>query len=273
VQQASVDMEKRLWGDRDHSDVAVGLHLLARILSDMGRLEDALSVQQASVGMYKRLWGDRDDSDVASGLHLLALILRDMGRLQDALSVQQASVDMYKRLWGDRDHRDVAVGLRNIASLSMHMGHLDAACEFAVQAGSMLQRVCGVEGNTSVARWLCLDGSLHRRRCVGAPRGGGATLAFASYTAALAMLQRLTGTRDDHDVARCHRKVAVALQELGRVAEALPHAQQAVDIVHRMRLPPAAFNDLSRKCQVRLDAVVNALALSVTVPGPGRAGV
>jgi hypothetical protein len=61
-------MSKRLWGDRDHRDVAVGLGNLGGLLQDMGRLDEALPVLQASVEMRKRVWGDRDHRDVAVGL-------------------------------------------------------------------------------------------------------------------------------------------------------------------------------------------------------------
>ena len=48
-------LSMRLWSDRDHSDVASGLHQLASIRRSLGNLGAALEAQQASVDMDKRL--------------------------------------------------------------------------------------------------------------------------------------------------------------------------------------------------------------------------
>ncbi len=50
--QESLAMERRLWGDRDHSNVAAGLGNPGGLLQAMGRLDDTLVMVQASVDMH-----------------------------------------------------------------------------------------------------------------------------------------------------------------------------------------------------------------------------
>jgi hypothetical protein len=40
-------MARRLWGGRDHSSVSLGLGNLARVLQDLGRLDEALPILKA----------------------------------------------------------------------------------------------------------------------------------------------------------------------------------------------------------------------------------
>ncbi len=81
--QASVDMLKRLWGDRDHSDVAASLHELAGLLRAMGRLEEALPLLQASVDMFRRLFGCSHPTTLTCSIDLLGLLV-PLGRVADA---------------------------------------------------------------------------------------------------------------------------------------------------------------------------------------------
>jgi hypothetical protein len=119
-----VEMKKRLWGDRDHSDVAAGLGSLASLLRALGRLDEALSVLQASVDMEKRLWGDRDHGEVAVGLHNLAWLLQALGRLHEAKALAQDAVSMVHRL---RLSATAAGGLRVHAESLLQ--RLDRACK------------------------------------------------------------------------------------------------------------------------------------------------
>jgi hypothetical protein len=53
--EESLAMVRRLWGGRDHGDLAFAMHKLSVALRKLGRLDDALPLVEESLAMRRRL--------------------------------------------------------------------------------------------------------------------------------------------------------------------------------------------------------------------------
>ncbi|MBL9079616.1 MAG: CHAT domain-containing protein [Planctomycetes bacterium] len=184
--EAALAMRKRLYGDRDHPDVATSLSNVAACLEDLGRASEALLHCEAALAMRKRVYGDRDHPDVATSLSNVAVFLQSLGRASAALPQHEATLAMRKRLYGDRDHPDVAASLNNVASCLWNLGRVSEALPQCEAALAMRRRLYGDRDHPDVASSLssvaaCLQ-SL----------GRGAE-ALASEQQAMAMIERLRG--------------------------------------------------------------------------------
>ena len=68
----SLVMDRRLRGNKHHSDVAASLHSLAQVYKARSRLDDSASLHEESLAMFRRIHGSEDHHDVAVSLHSLA---------------------------------------------------------------------------------------------------------------------------------------------------------------------------------------------------------
>ena len=114
----SLDMKRRIHGNKDHSSVAASLWSLAQVYRAQGRLDDSASLHEESLAMKRRIHGNKDHSSVAASLCSLAQVYRAQGRLDDSASLEEESLAMKRRIHGNKDHSSVAVTLKQ-ESLAM----------------------------------------------------------------------------------------------------------------------------------------------------------
>jgi tetratricopeptide (TPR) repeat protein len=220
-------MDRRLQGDRDHPDVALGLNNVAACLEALGRAGEALPLFDASLAMWTRLVGERDDPGVSRGLNNVAFCLEALGRAGEALPRYEACLAMDRRLNGDDDHPDVAMDLNNLGTCLLALGRTDAALSRFETSLAMRQRFFGDRDHPEVTMSLnnvaaCLA-ELGRYRD-----------ALPRYEASLAMSHRLHGDRDHPDVAMSLYNLANCLKDLGRAGEALPRYEAALAMRRRL---------------------------------------
>jgi tetratricopeptide (TPR) repeat protein len=88
--QEAVDLYRRLAAQRPDAflpDLAMSLHNLGNVLSEMGRRAEALQATQEAVEIRRRLAAQRPDAflpDLASSLGAYGLVLRGLGRSAEA---------------------------------------------------------------------------------------------------------------------------------------------------------------------------------------------
>ncbi|MGB3965556.1 MAG: tetratricopeptide repeat protein, partial [Planctomycetota bacterium] len=225
--ERALAMRKRLYGERDHPDVAVGLNSVASCLESLGRAAEALPRFEQALATSKRLYGDRDHSAAATSLNNVAFCLRSLGRAAEALPQFEQALAMRKRLYGDRDHPAVATSLNNVASCLASLGRAAEALPQFEQALAMQKRLHGNRDHPDMA--LGLNNVADCLRLLGR-----AAEALPQFEQALAMRKRLYGDRDHPDVATSLNNVAHCLRSLRRAAEALPQFEQALAMRRRL---------------------------------------
>jgi tetratricopeptide (TPR) repeat protein len=225
--EAALAMRRRLYGDRDHADVAVSLNNVAFCLASLGRPGEALPRYEAALAMTRRVFGERDHSQVARIMNNIGLCLDALGRPSDALPPHEAALAMWKRVYRDRDHSDVARALNNVGSCLQALGRTgDALASFEV-ALAMRKRLHDDRDHADVAQSLNNVGYCHYSLRHAAE-------ALWRYEAALAMQERLYGDRDHPELARSLNNIAFCLTLASRPAEALPRYQEALSMWRRV---------------------------------------
>jgi tetratricopeptide (TPR) repeat protein len=134
-------MRKRLFGDRDHPEVALSTNNLAACLESLGRAGEALPRYEQALAMMKRLYGDLDHPEVAANLNNVATALKSLGRVGEALPQYEQALAMQKRLYGDRDHPNVARGLNAVAACLESLGRAGEALPQSEAAMAMIERL------------------------------------------------------------------------------------------------------------------------------------
>jgi CHAT domain-containing protein len=91
-------MNRRLYKDADHPDLANSLNNLAVLYRDLGKLAAAEPLYKDALNMNRRLYQGRDHRTVAASLIALAFLHRSQGKSQLAEPLFKESLAMFRRL-------------------------------------------------------------------------------------------------------------------------------------------------------------------------------
>lgn len=130
-------------------EVAADRAVLAALLIDLDRLDEAEQEYRRALATYERLYGS-DHYEIAVVLGGLAVIAQYRGRPAEAESKQRRSLDIKRRILGP-DHHEIGTLLNNLARTLELSGRADEAQETAVQAVRILEQSLGPEHPTSRA--------------------------------------------------------------------------------------------------------------------------
>ncbi|WP_329348597.1 tetratricopeptide repeat protein [Streptomyces sp. NBC_01261] len=116
-------------------------HDLARVRSDLGRLDDAEDMFRATLAERRRRLGD-EHPDTLVSQHYLARTLRNRGRLSEAGDLSAATLRARTRLLGDL-HPDTLTSRNGLADHLRATGHLREAWDAYAEVLDLRSRVLG----------------------------------------------------------------------------------------------------------------------------------
>jgi hypothetical protein len=219
----------------------------ARMLSALGRREDALSTAQQATDLYRELARARPDAflpDLAMSLNNLAKMLSDLGRREDALATAQQAVDLRRELARARPDAflpNLAVSLNNLAKMLSDLGHREDALATAQQATDLYRELARARPDAFLPN---LAMSLNNLAAMLSDLDSRED-ALATAQQAADLYRELARARPDAflpNLAMSLSNLAAMLSDLGRREEALSAAQQAVDLRRELaRARPDAF--------------------------------
>ena len=120
LMRKAVSMERALYPNEPHPDLAEVINDMGYLLDEHGDLDESEKFYRESLAMYQRLLGDKHPF-VATALENVALILQDKGDLGGAETLYLQSLHMRGELVGE-NHPDYAVTLCNLATLQYDRG-------------------------------------------------------------------------------------------------------------------------------------------------------
>jgi tetratricopeptide (TPR) repeat protein len=133
-------MREKLLG-RDHTDVAISLNNLAKLLKDTNRLGEAEPLMRRSLEINERTSGS-DNPNVATNRNNLALLLKETNRMGEAEPLYRRALEIDERSYGP-DHPDVARDLNNLALLLKDTNRLDKAEPLMRRAVQIIEKALG----------------------------------------------------------------------------------------------------------------------------------
>jgi len=125
LMRRAVSMERTLYPNEPHPDLAEALNDMGLLLDERGDLDESEKFYREALAMYQRLLGDKHPY-VATALENVALILQDKGDLAGAETLYSQSLHMRAELVGE-NHPDYAVTLCNVAMLQYDRGKTQEA--------------------------------------------------------------------------------------------------------------------------------------------------
>jgi tetratricopeptide (TPR) repeat protein len=120
LMRRAVSMERALYPNEPHPDLAETLNDMGLLLDERGDLDESEKFYRESLAMYQRLLGDKHPY-VATALENVALILQDKGDLAGAETLYLQSLHMRAELVGEK-HPDYAITLFDVALLQYDQG-------------------------------------------------------------------------------------------------------------------------------------------------------
>ncbi|HTV94398.1 MAG TPA: toll/interleukin-1 receptor domain-containing protein [Steroidobacteraceae bacterium] len=125
LMRRAVAMQRALYHDQPHPDLAEVLNDMGLLLDERGDLDESEKFYRESLAMYRRLLGDKHPY-VATAIENVALILQDKGDLAGAEALFMQSLQMRGELVG-KSHPDYALTLFNVALLQYDRGETEQA--------------------------------------------------------------------------------------------------------------------------------------------------
>ncbi len=115
VLQEALDLQRLLYDEKNHPEIARTIRQLGIVKREMGAYDEAEKLMLESLVMKRETFGE-EHTDVANALNSLGALKKDMGMIKEAETLYRASLSMKRRLLGD-DHVEVAPVLNNLAAL------------------------------------------------------------------------------------------------------------------------------------------------------------
>ena len=123
--------------------LAMALNIVATLLSDLGRREEALAVAEEAAAHYRELATLRPDAfrpNLAGLLNNLGNRLGDLGRREEALAVAEEAVTIRRKLAAERPDAfrpDLAASLTNLGNTLSALGRREEALVAAEEAAAL----------------------------------------------------------------------------------------------------------------------------------------
>ncbi len=125
LMRRAVAMQRTLYGNQPHPDLAEVLNDMGMLLDERGDLDESEKFYRESLAMYRRVLGDKHPF-VATALENVALILQDKGDLAGAEALYMQSLQMRAELVGE-NHPEYAITLFDVALLQYDRGETEKA--------------------------------------------------------------------------------------------------------------------------------------------------
>lgn len=146
----ALEIKKKIFGNRDHLEIATSYHRLGTVLAEVGDVASAYEHFHLSLAMKRRIYGvNEDHREIASTLHRIGNMLHRMKHHADALEHYQQSINMVVRMRGTGvDHAGIAYSLHDQGVVLQEQGDLDGAlAKYVAMNGLLIFFGIGFIGN------------------------------------------------------------------------------------------------------------------------------
>ncbi len=148
----TLELQKKLYGDKPHPEISTTTYNLAELLRDRGKYDEAEKMFKTSLSMDMQLSGP-ENPDVAYSLQGLASIYKIRGDFNEAKKLFVKVLNMRKKFLGD-NHPDVAYAISNIGLLYYAEEKYDSSKKYYERALVLHKKLNG-PNHPSVA--ICLN--------------------------------------------------------------------------------------------------------------------
>jgi tetratricopeptide (TPR) repeat protein len=217
----ALDMQRRLLGDSEDSELAETLLSLSVVLQKQGRHGDALGIGEEGLAVQRRVLGDEHPT-IAGSLHLLSTLHRLSGNLEVAEELARETLARHEQA-GASEVR-LAEAHSTLGTVLMDMRRLEEARERFQTALALRRRVFG-NADPRVAE------SLNNLAAVEAEVGD-REAALDRYQEALEIKRQLLSAEDPR-IAVSLLNLSALLMTMDRYAEAEPLQREALACLRR----------------------------------------
>ena len=257
--QEAVDIRRKLAAERpdaflpglamslNNPNLAASLNNLGKMLSELGRREDALAATEEAADLYRKLAAERPDAflpDLAMSLNNLGSDLSGAGRRDDALAATQKAADVYRKLAAERPDAFLpylAGSLNNLGKMLSDLGRPEDALAAAQEAAGIYRQLAAERPDAFLPNLATSLNNLGKMLSdLGRPED-----ALAATQEAVEIRRKLAADRPDAflpDLAGSLNNLGSDLRDAGRPEDALAATEEAVDTCRKLAAErPDAF--------------------------------
>ncbi len=217
LETALASVEARL--GKDSFETARVVMSLANVLSDEGKMDDALALDRRVESIYQKTIGP-EHPKFAQLLNNIGLRLDALGRYDEARTEHERALELKKRVMGP-EHPSVASSLNNLSLVAGHQNRQDEAIAYLRAALAIREKALGLEHPLTASTIANLGVQLAEQ--------GSYEEALALHRRALAIREKVVGP-EHPSTAFSLSGMAAVLTELGRLDEALVASRRALAI-------------------------------------------
>lgn len=208
----------------EHITIASSYHRIARVLSEQGKLDQALKLYKLALRLYKKLHG-MDHPTIAATYNDIGCVLWLQGELELAMKLYQEASERFKNMCG-MEHPFVGITYSNMAGILLSQGENDEATKLYQQSLDMKQKTYGQE-HVEVA-------TAYNKVAQAWKDKGELDKAMALYEVSLDVYRKTLGERHA-DVAGTLFGMASVQKQKGNWDDAMKLYRQSLDIFQNTR--------------------------------------
>ncbi|MFA6196663.1 MAG: tetratricopeptide repeat protein [Sulfurimonas sp.] len=211
--EKALEMNKRLYLESDHPDVAASLNNVGMVLESLGDPKEAKPYYEKALEIRKRLYPESDHPSIASSLNNLGGVLDSLGDPKEAKLYYEKALEMNKRLYPESDHPDIASFLNNIGVVLDSLKDFKGAKPYHEEALKMRKRLYPESDHPDIASSLNNMGAVLDSL-------GNSKEAKPYYEKALEMNKRLYPDIDHPDTAGSLINLGLMTNNIGYLEQA-----------------------------------------------------
>ncbi len=139
--EKSFEMNKRLYPNEDHPDIAISLNNLGNVWDSLGDFGKAKDFFEKSFEMRNKLYPNQNNSENANALNNLGGIWDSLGDHSKAKYFYEKSFEMRNKLYPNQDHPSIAISLNNLGNVWKSLSDFEKAKDFDEKSFEMRKRL------------------------------------------------------------------------------------------------------------------------------------
>ena len=121
----ALEIQNKVYGTKNHLEVATTIYNIGLVLQEQGKLDEAEAHYKEVLEIETKTYGTRNHPDVAKTIHQIGTLLQLQSKFHEAKAQYQEALAIETKVHGTKYHPDIATAIHNIGTILHLQGKLD----------------------------------------------------------------------------------------------------------------------------------------------------
>ncbi|KAJ3119788.1 hypothetical protein HK098_005133 [Nowakowskiella sp. JEL0407] len=147
----SLDIKEKVYGTRQHAEIAVTINNLGDIAKRQGDYAEAKKLYNECLDIFEKVYGTRQHANIAVTFNNLGDIAKAQGDYAEAKKLYNESLEIKEKVYGTRQHANIAITINNLGDIAKKQGELDKALKLHLEALVIFKRIYETSHHADIA--------------------------------------------------------------------------------------------------------------------------